>query len=282
MLYATVRQRKIHVKNPVTVIQNGIGVDRLMLDMDEEWKEMSSIVCVFTTHYTVQEEKTETKENEEGEEEEVTITVTVEKEIVKEMLHTFGEPVLVPWENLTESGSLSVSCTGYVGDEKVMTTMKPDSFWNVVQNGPKDGETSIEATPDLHEQILAAAGKAETAAQAANDIAVELRTAKENGEFNGRDGMTPGISVGRVTAGMEARVTQTGTATEAVFNFVLPRGPQGEKGERGVQGPAGPQGLRGAQGPAPVRGVDYWTEADKAAVVAETLAALPTYNGEVV
>lgn len=282
MLYATIRQRKIHVKNPVTVIQNGIGVDRLMLDMDEEWKEMSSIVCVFTTHYTVQEEQTETVEKEDGSTEEVTKTVTVEKEIVKEMLHTFGEAVLVPWENLKETGSLSVSCTGYVGDEKVMTTMKPDSFWNVVQNGPITGEKPMDATPSLYEQVVAAAGKAETAAQIANDIAVELRTAKENGEFNGKDGVTPTISVGRVSAGAEAQVTRTGTSTEAVFNFVLPRGPQGEKGERGQTGPAGAQGQRGPQGPAPVRGVDYWTEADKAAVVAETLAALPAYNGEVV
>ena len=43
MLYATVRQRKIHVKNPVTVIQNGIGVDWLVLDMDDEWQKMDSI-----------------------------------------------------------------------------------------------------------------------------------------------------------------------------------------------------------------------------------------------
>lgn len=31
----------------------------------------------------------------------------------------------------------------------------------------------------------------------------------------------------------------------------------------------------------PVRGEDYWTEEDQAAIVAETLAALPTYHGEV-
>ena len=38
----------------------------------------------------------------------------------------------------------------------------------------------------------------------------------------------------------------------------------------------------GEPGYSPVRGVDYWTQADKAAIVADTLAALPTYNGEVV
>mgnify|MGYP007028187253 CR=1 FL=1 len=48
MLYATVRQRKIYVKAPITVIRNGVNVDTLILDMDDEWQEMTSIVCVLT------------------------------------------------------------------------------------------------------------------------------------------------------------------------------------------------------------------------------------------
>ena len=72
MLYATVRQRKIQVKNPTTVIRNGVGVDELFLNMDDEWDAMDSIVCVFTTHYTVEEEQTETVEKEDGSSEEVT------------------------------------------------------------------------------------------------------------------------------------------------------------------------------------------------------------------
>lgn len=63
------------------------------------------------------------------------------------------------------------------------------------------------------------------------------------------------------------------------------RGPKGEEGPMGPQGTTGPQGEQGERGEpgyTPVRGVDYWTQADKAAVVAETLAALPAYNGEVV
>lgn len=43
-------------------------------------------------------------------------------------------------------------------------------------------------------------------------------------------------------------------------------------GEKGDPGPAGP---------APVKGVDYFTAEDKAEVVADVLAALPVYNGEV-
>lgn len=52
-----------------------------------------------------------------------------------------------------------------------------------------------------------------------------------------------------------------------------PAGPQGQKGDPGAQGP---QGIRGEQGPkgdtgaagyTPVRGVDYWTAADKQEII---------------
>ena len=46
-------------------------------------------------------------------------------------------------------------------------------------------------------------------------------------------------------------------------------GPQGDKGDTGEQGPAG------ADGYTPVKGTDYWTEEDQAAIVADVLAALP-------
>lgn len=79
-------------------------------------------------------------------------------------------------------------------------------------------------------------------------------------------------------------------------------GPQGEKGEKGDTGPQGPAGADGAQGPpgeqgpkgdtgdtgpqgpagvagkTPVKGVDYYTEADKEELVQAVIAALP--NGD--
>ena len=217
MLYATVRQRKIHVKNPVTVIRNGINVDWLILDMDDEWQEMDSIVCVFTNG-----------------------------SVAKEMLHTFGEPLLVPWECLAETGLLSVSCTGYVADSKVMTTMLPDSFWNVVQNGPVTGDVPLEPTPTLYEQVLAAAGAANTAAAAANEVKEQILLDKENGLFDGEDGVTPKVTIGSVvtgSSGSEAQVTASGSDAEVVLNFVLPRGAQGARGATGAMGPAGEDGV---------------------------------------
>ena len=90
-------------------------------------------------------------------------------------------------------------------------------------------------------------------------------------------------------------------------------GPQGPKGDTGAAGPKGPKGDigpvgedglsaymiamengfsgteeqwlaslkgdKGDKGDTPVKGTDYWTEADKAEIVADTLAALPTWTG---
>lgn len=64
-----------------------------------------------------------------------------------------------------------------------------------------------------------------------------------------------------------------------------PQGPQGIQGETGPAGPAGPKGDTGETGPAgangytPVKGTDYFTDADKQELVADVLAALPAWNG---
>ena len=180
MLYATVRQRKIYVKRPETVIRNGVNVDDLILEMDDEWATMDTIVAVFTLKYI-----------DDG-----------EKEIAKEILHTFGKPLRVPWECLTYTGQLYVSCTGYIGNEKVMTTMYPESFWNVVQSGPTSGDTPLDPTPSLYEQILSAYSKANEAAENAENAAQQLLQDKANGVFDGEpgvDGFSPKVSVSRFT-----------------------------------------------------------------------------------
>ena len=58
-------------------------------------------------------------------------------------------------------------------------------------------------------------------------------------------------------------------------NIMGPQGPQGLQGPTGQTGPQGPEGSQGPAGYTPVRGTDYWTEEDQAAIVADVLAALP-------
>ena len=50
-------------------------------------------------------------------------------------------------------------------------------------------------------------------------------------------------------------------------------------GLKGDKGDKGDTGAAGADGYTPVKGTDYWTAADKQEIVADTLAALPTWTG---
>ena len=47
----------------------------------------------------------------------------------------------------------------------------------------------------------------------------------------------------------------------------------------GLKGDKGDKGDPGSDGKTPVKGTDYWTAADKAEIVNDTLAALPTWTG---
>jgi len=64
------------------------------------------------------------------------------------------------------------------------------------------------------------------------------------------------LTVGTVTSGTAVSVTNSGTSSAAVFDFVLEPGPTGPQGATGPQGPQGIQGVKGdtgatgAQGPA--------------------------------
>lgn len=57
------------------------------------------------------------------------------------------------------------------------------------------------------------------------------------------------------------------------------KGADGAQGEQGEQGEQGPAGADGEDGYTPVRGTDYWTDEDKAAIVADVLASLPAAEG---
>ena len=60
------------------------------------------------------------------------------------------------------------------------------------------------------------------------------------------------------------------------------KGDKGDKGDPGTNGKDGQPGKDGADGKTPVKGTDYFTEADKAEMVSAVITALPKYNGEVV
>lgn len=68
------------------------------------------------------------------------------------------------------------------------------------------------------------------------------------GFIKGDKGDTSTIKIGSVTKGSSASVQNVGTETDAIFNFVLPKGDKGDKGEQGIQGQQGEQGPIGQTG----------------------------------
>ena len=68
----------------------------------------------------------------------------------------------------------------------------------------------------------------------------------------------------------ETEVLNYNTVMEKIDTIELTPGPQG---------PRGPQGEPGQDGHTPVKGTDYWTETDKAEMVADVIAAIPGGGG---
>jgi hypothetical protein len=101
-----------------------------------------------------------------------------------------------------------------------------------------------------------------------NAIDEALQEAKESGEFDGEKGEKgdPG------EPGIPGKDGATGAA-----------GPKGDKGDTGPQGPKGDTGAQGPKGDPGKQGADgkdyVLTEADKEELVADVLAALPTWEG---
>ena len=58
------------------------------------------------------------------------------------------------------------------------------------------------------------------------------------------------------------------------------KGDKGDKGDAFTYADFTPEQLASLKGPAPVKGVDYWTESDKSEIVNDVLAQIPNYNKE--
>lgn len=58
------------------------------------------------------------------------------------------------------------------------------------------------------------------------------------------------------------------------------KGDKGDKGDAFTYADFTQEQLESLKGPAPVRGVDYWTESDKSEIVNDVLASIPNYNEE--
>lgn len=92
-----INNRKVYLKNP-RFVQGGINADEIVVFPDEEWEECDTILVTFDNKSM-----------------EAPITY---------LLPGTKSSMLVPKLALEKSGDLYISFTGYVGEEKRLTTQK--------------------------------------------------------------------------------------------------------------------------------------------------------------
>lgn len=90
----------------------------------------------------------------------------------------------------------------------------------------------------------------------------------------GPAGQAATIQIGSVTSGAAPAVTNSGTETNAVLDFVLQQGPAGPQGPAGAKGDPGDQGPQGPAGPSKQGVAVPNVSGSEAANAIETLNAL--------
>ena len=227
-----------------------------------------------------------------------------------ELLHELKDgtiyPVAVTQDGASVSWTVSASDTAtvgagraelrwYVGD----TLAKSAKFRTSVSSALADSTTETPPEPQTSwvDKVLAAAQEIKDGAisdeKLAAAIAKALADASASGECDGApgvDGTDGGYYAPSVdddgnltwTASADNMPAVTGANIKGPRGDTGPQGPQGDKGDTGAtgaQGPTGADGSPGADGYTPVRGVDYWTDADQQKIVNDVLAALPDGDG---
>lgn len=162
-----------------------------------------------------------------------------------------------------DSGKPSRGEAGAQGEQGI--TGEPGPKGNQGEQGPK-GEPGAQGPQGIPGEQ---GPKGDTGAQGPQGIQGEPGP-------KGADGTAATVAVGTVTTGepgTNAAVANAGTSAAAVLNFTIPRG---EKGETGATGATG---QNGADGYTPVKGVDYFTDAEKSEMIQAVLDALPAAEG---
>lgn len=113
-------------------------------------------------------------------------------------------------------------------------------------------------------------------------VAVPMLQTEGGSSAAGEDGGYYTPSVDENTGILSWSASKADMPAVASSNIKGPKGDTGATGATGPQGEKGDTGATGATGPAgytPVRGTDYWTEADQQSIVNDVLAALPAAEG---
>ena len=176
----TVVDRVVSVDKP-ELVQNNIRTETVTLNLDSEWDGLSCIINIGS-----------------GE------TPT--------SLIWSGQPVIIPAELMTDTGTLNVSVVGYGEDGTVRAvTKKADAMFTVVASGYVEGDEPVPDPTTILGQLTEAADRANQAAQNAEDSTIDK------------------VSVTMLPTGSGA----SGSVSDKTLSLSIPNGPQGPKGDPG-------------------------------------------------
>lgn len=184
----------------------------------------------------------------------------------------------IPPQAFTVAGTdeAEVSIYGADGRRVTSATFNIEVPEECVCHGSEQSEPYVDIVGQQVAKAIDAAGRAEEAAKRAEEAGGAGGAGEAGGYYS------PEVSQPTADT-MKVSFTPSADDMPAVpdVTVTLPAGPagapgtdgkDGEKGDTGAQGPAGPQGEQGPAGPkgddgdTPQRGVDYWTDADKAEI----------------
>jgi hypothetical protein len=152
----------------------------------------------------------------------------------------------IPWEVLQSRGSLRIGVYGVSGD-KVRPTIWSETL--SVAEGVDDGDAPQEPTPTVYEMLLTELAGLDT----------RVGNLERNGGGGGGGGGTGLDGVG--IESIEQTTTSTADKGVNVITVTLTDGTVTTFEVRN-----GSKGSPGTNGTTPVRGTDYWTDADKAEI----------------
>lgn len=142
-------------------------------------------------------------------------------------------------------------------------------------------EIDTQSHPDIRKELTALEQRFSDVEQDVGDMKVPTKVSQlqnDAGYLTEHQDISGKLDADKLPEAVDSALAQAKASGE--FD-----GPQGEKGDKGDPGEQGPQGIPGekgekgdpgADGRTPVKGVDYFTEADREDVVQQVIAALGT------
>lgn len=148
---------------------------------------------------------------------------------------------------VTSSGKTQDRPTGnlYVGQQFFDTDLNQEVFWNgTTWTTSGNGSVTIGKTTTGAPGTDASVVNVGTPTSAVLDFTIPAGATGQTGA-SGLDGNAATVNVGSTITsapGTNALVSNSGTSSAAVFDFIIPRGNTGATGAQGPQGPTGPPG----------------------------------------